>query len=448
MPLSQASRIAFSKKIVVSASRVASVESIKVQLQAEIAKSQLLEDGNFSIWNTQNNLVNLYQTERQYLSQLSYTTYTDADVVAASNLTSGNIFYPSTWLVQLPYQLARGLGLSTSPFVGEPTRITTFNASLAALLAISPSNQSNRITGQTCPAGGSGVNGVSLTATTGFSAAMSAAISDIGSLRSALSAEKTALDAIIAAETNSARQAQNTTERTSVLAAISAIDVWVGLTSTITYTQASNLTQVQFNAATASSAAPAPIGLDPTNVTKLNPINLTAIQAAITTRSAALATRTTQLTNYMGGLTQSLTTGVITATGGPVTSTSPNFYFSRAQALQLRIGLATGSLVSVNNMTRGKDSQDSQIASIKNEAAVYSTLLACSSFAADATNTYQVSVKDSSLFSDGDSIYLVSDNCDEIRATIQDIQGQRLVLTIKIPSRYLISEYSRLYKEL
>ena len=259
--LPQDSRIAFSKIIVAAPAQIAAINLVKTQIATQLAQAEVVDDANENIWSTENTLINVYQNERQYLTGQTYTTYTETDVENAAALVAGNYFYPGlSWTPYVPYALGRGLGLNTdgtppATITPESIYITTLQAAIATVLAITPNNVSNQITGQTCGPGGTGVGGVSLTATTGFSAAVTAANTAANNWASCLSSEVSALTTIITTDTNPARNAAAVIAKANAQTALTAALTWIALLADLNYIQATNLTQIQFNAATASSAA-------------------------------------------------------------------------------------------------------------------------------------------------------------------------------------------------
>ena len=446
MSLPQPSRIAFSRYLVSAPQMISTINSLIAQLIAAQASAQITETANEGVWTMYNNLIDLYQPERQYLTGIAYTTTNLASDITNPILQNSPYYAPMVTAVgwplasTVPYALGLALGADLNgnfaSITPESSDISTLQAAIAA--AQSGHNVANQITGQTCPVGGSGANGVNLITIPSFlTASNAAAVSWIGILNSEISA----LNTIIAGDLDPTRNAAAIAAKANANTALAAITTWHGLTDTIPYTQVTNLTQTQFNAATASSSAPAPAGLDPTNITKLNPINLATLNAAIAARNAFLPTRTSQLASYFGTYSQTLSTGVLTGI-------TVGWYYYAYLAIQSMISLAGGSLTTVRGLKAAIDAQQSQLVVINNQVTAYSALLTCSAFAADATGTNQVSLLNSSGFSVSDAIYFVSDTADEIPATITAINGKRLTLSKNIASRYLTSDYARLYKDL
>ena len=439
--LTKDQRISFSKALVSASSQVAGINLIKAQIASEQAKAAVFEGANATLWSQQNNLIEQYQKEWQYLSGQPKTFYSDSDVIAASMLSTGNYFYlgyvPAYVNFTVPYALGYGLGnqLQGTPLATIPTEATliaNINSAIAAFNGLANNAQpSHQVTGQYC----TGADTSSLTNITGFSGVLNAVKTAVNDWKNYLASEQDALNNIILIETNPVRLGQATTALASVNPALSAANIWLGFFDTVAYT-GGVISSGSFDALTPPTAT-----LDPSSLAKFNPTNISALQSAIAARVPFIPTRLAQLNSTMGTYSQNLTTGSLSGGSG--------LYYQRALSLLLRIGLVGGSLIKVKGLATAQNAQNSQIAAINNQVAVYSSLLSCSGFAADATNTDQVNLLDTSLFSVNDTVYVVSDNAEELKLTITNIyDNKRVKLSQIIPNRYTTSDSSRLYKDI
>jgi hypothetical protein len=166
---------------------------------------------------------------------------------------------------------------------------------------------------------------------------------------------------------------------------------------------------------------------------------INALLSALTSRDSFVTLRKTQIESYLGTVTQDPGTGDVSGSG---------LYFERWSFIQLRLNILGGSLFSLRGFERAQNAQDEQIANANTAKATYESALKCSAFSAPATNTQFISVKNSSGFMPGDTIFVIADDQPELIRTIESISDNRIKLTQTVPANYRDSSFGRIYKDL
>lgn len=459
MALLKDDRIAFSKSIVESDFLKAGIDRAQVEIVKQQEKALALDEANKRLVDSRSSLVNGYHSELGYLSGIFRTTLTNQDQIDAANFVLGNHLYPNdpnnpppslapgVWTKIKPYSRNKGVGKAynenypaVNP-IGEAPLITSILSKIAAI-------ETNyvlmeRTTGQTCvqtgtcsnPSyttqptcvanGGTWTPGPDLISTyTALQNDLTSLVSDVTTMVSTLTLEQAA---ILTNDPDSARQTQNNAAIAAIPAVIANLNTWLGYAN--------------FNTAHGQTTCAGFFGYNAAllSPTKLYTTQLDLLKNTALARQTAIGTRTTQVQNNLGSITQNLTTGDSTGTG---------LYYERWRFIELRLNMVGGSLVEYLGYNRSIDGQNQLKSSYEGAKNTYLTLLRCSILSAPTNGTKVVNVKSSSGFSVGDNVYIVSDGQEELLRTIESISGNSLTLGQPVPAKYRPNEYARIYKDI
>ena len=174
--------------------------------------------------------------------------------------------------------------------------------------------------------------------------------------------------------------------------------------------------------------------------TKLKPAMLNALKAAVQARQIFITTRLSQLSDNLGSVTQDYSSGEIIATAG--------LYGERFRLIELRLNLMNGSLNLVTGLTKAIAAQGQVKLSNINAGLAYAPVITVSSISSKTNGTVYVSVKDASVFSVKDVVYISAKNKPEVQTSIVDIVGNRLEFAKPIPQGYSLDNLGRVYKDL
>lgn len=456
MALSQADRIAISKKLVNIPRENASADSTKDQLAAQKAEVKTQDDANRGLVEAENPLINLYQQEIERYDGNGRTELAEQDFLDSADRLLNNPFFPNDpntplpslpdglWTGFVPFSQTKAIGKNNNETYNSVTReqdlIDAVNAAIAAVEVFSDPTRS---TGDECnesgtcsmPAydnetdclnnGGTWTPGPDLIEP---STDMQNAGTD---LINAVQAWEDFINGTIAVvpttDTDAGRAAENTASIDDANNAIAEIDSWQAIQD---YASHSQTTCVGFNGLDVNTLAQSKFRADALQILK----------DEITARQAFIATRVGQISGHLGGVNQNYSTGDINSVTG--------FYGKRFRFIDLRLNVIGGTLAKLKGFERGEDAQDKFKQANANASAAYASILQAVAFRSPGTNTNSIHVLDATGFSVSDSVFIVSDTQSEISATITQIDGNRVVLDKPIPEKYRHTELARLYKEL
>lgn len=458
MAMSPDDRKTFSLKIVSADSEIANYERAKGQMQAESDKMKKLDDANKNLFDPVNALVNQYQTELTSLDGNSRTTIVEQDIQDAASVKLQNHFYPNDTTVTVP-SLAANHNVWTKPkpyartyavgknygeaFPGTVTKegdlinaaLTIITSALAysdiertsgtTLEATGSCSLSQYSTQATCTAnGGTWTSGPqTLVTSTAVTTIKSNLVSAINALKTFLTTE---VGQIVTTDKDTANQTQNNAAISNINTVIvPALNTW--------------LAYLDFNSTGVNASNYNSYNVSLLGATKLHLTQLTALQTALNTRLAYVATRTAQLNTILGSITQDLETGDVTFTG---------LYGKRYSFLMLRLDLMNGSLNKLISMKQGFAAQISIVNSIKTNKATYQSIIPTTALAAHGNGTATISVVDASFLAPGDTVYIIAENQPELLRAIKSISGNTVVLNDIVPVKYKTTDKLRLYKDL
>jgi len=446
MALTQDQRVAMSAKIVSVPEENSNADKSKASIAATIVQAQNNDNTNKLLMDQKTLLVNAYQTERQNIDGLSHTQLTEQMVQDGARRVLGNYFFPNEQNVALPFE-ASGVWKFFVPYyysfaVGK-TKFSAYGsvnnegvqlpAALAQITILESKTLITRVTGQFCSVGvadpgpppiPAGPDVIAADAPT--QAALTALIAAVNAEKTLLLAEQAALNSIT--ETDSTRAAQNTAALTSISTAITAINVWLAVTSF--NTAHGQITCAGFNSYNASLLFP----------TKADTSNLATIKSALNARTSYTTTRLGQLNTNLGIIVQNTIDGAIT--------TATGLYGERAKIIGLRLNAIGGSLVQVNGLQNSVGALEQLKTANNNAVDVYASVMLLTTFEAPANGTGYLNVTSSAGFAAGNTVYVASASQPEMAAYIKEVQGNRILLDRQVPPTYKQSDKARLYKML
>ncbi len=174
--------------------------------------------------------------------------------------------------------------------------------------------------------------------------------------------------------------------------------------------------------------------------TGINPIS-----AEITARQSFIPTRLTQITTALGGTSAD----ALSQSGNTYSTNSANNpYFNRYKWLNIRINRATGSLrryYAANDAKGAVDQMKNDNLAIKAEYAAY--FITKPVIFNDGSDI--VHVKDTTGYSNGNTLTVVSETQPEITRTIVQLMGTtQIKLNAPVPETYILADIARVFKTL
>lgn len=456
MALSQEERIAISGKLVAIPDQNEVAEDLKGQLQEQADNAKKEDDANKSLFASANALVTAYQAEIERYDGNQRSVVTEQSLLDSADRVLQNPFFPNdlntptpsipdgAWKSYVPFALGFGIGRNYveafPPIQKEQDIIDDINAQISIIEGLSAATRS---TGQECVSGScsdpqyttqSTCEANSETWSTSASFNPDAAMQAAGTaLNAAVTAWKnfiTVTDTVVpTTDTDATRSAENQASRDDIAATLVEIGDWEAFpdydTTTSLPTDCSS-----FNALTASSFTSSRYRTD----------ELQVLKDIVALRSPFIVTRQSQISGHLGTVAQNTSTGEVTSATG--------FLGNRFRLIDVRINAIAGSLTKLKGLERGKDAQQAIQNSNDNAALALASAITATKFRSPGTNITSVHVLDASGFAVNDSVFVASDTQAELAGVIQQIQGNRIVLDIKVPEKYRHTENARLYKVL
>jgi hypothetical protein len=462
--LSKEDRLAFSLNIVTAADKIKAFDMSQAQTAAEIAKLVKLDAANKNLFDPVNTLTTAYQTEMGMLDGLARTVIVEQDIQDSAQKTLQNHFFPNdtavtvpslasahnVWIRIPPFAITYGIGKNYTEGYGTTQKEADLTGPLLALITSAGSYTDIQLTtGQECNAGGTCSLGPSYPTQAACLAAMPtpgvwtpgpdvissyAAVQTLKTnLVAAVNAYKTFLLTMVAGivtnDTNGANQTLNTTAINNINNIIvPAVNTWLAYVDF--NTAHSQTTCAGFNAYDSNLLAP----------TKLHSTQLAALQTAVNTRASFVATRTSQVSGFLGTIVQDLATGELSSQTG--------LYGKRYGFLLLRLHALDGSLSKLKSLQNGKGAQDSIKVNITNTKNTYMSILPTSLLKAPGNATSSITLVDTSFLSAGDTVYLMAEGQEELLRAVKSVSNDTVILNDIVPEKYRAAEKGRLYKDI
>jgi len=474
MALSQADRIALSKKITGIPRQDATADEIKEILEGGKQKAIDEDNANKNLMEGKTALVNPYQKELSSYDANERTELVEQDVVEGAEKKFQNFFFandpqtalPSTpdgvWKNFPPSSFSKAIGknyLEVFPSVvtKEQDKIDTLNTAISAVEAISDPIRSS---GQECGEDTSGtclgdippgatdeatclLNGGAWTPNPSPgpdvyspSTAAQDALTDlqtaIDDWKAFVNSTKILIQDENTVDSDGGRQTQNNASISDIDNLISIIDTWDALQD---FDTATSLPSGTAGSGCAAFNAMTFVDFDPS---KLRSPELQLIKDEITARQAFIPTRISEIEANLGSVTQAADGKITAATG---------FYGDRFRIIDLRLNLMAGSLNKVKAADAGQKAQDELKASNANATLIYSSVIKVSLFRAPASGTKVIHLKDASDFNPGDNVFIIADSQEEISTSVVSKNGNAVTLADVIPKKYRENDAARMYKD-
>lgn len=438
MALSKQDRIVFSKKVVSSSDEIASIDKAKEQLLVVKQKALETDNAHKNLFDPKNLLTTSYENEIKYLDGNIRISPTETDFQNAANLLSGNYFYPIT-LGSLPPSLSApwnktkpyALNIAVGKKYNETYDTTTSEPSLISLITSAISSiettyqQIQRVTGQTCTTVSVPPPPVDTISTlTQLHTDLTNLITKVQNWKTFLQTESSYIYTL---DSNTSRKTESIAAKNNIdTVIIPAINTWLAYTN--------------FNTAHGQTTCTGFFAYNPNSLgaTKLRVAELNALKTAISNRSAFILTRVSQLTGYLGTLSQNLSNGDVSGSG---------LYYERYLIINLRLNLLNGSLIEYNSFDKAISAQQDQQSAITSALTTYQSVIKAAKFLSSATGTEYVQMSSVDNFNVGDQVYLTTDTQEEIVRNIVEISGKRIKFSQPVPAKYRETDYGRIYKD-
>lgn len=435
--LTPTQRIEISKKIVTIPKENADMVKSQALSAAALVKAQEIDTGNKTILDLREPVINGYQAELSMLDGNGRSVTTESLIQDSAKRVLGNVFFynqvgvatPSVpdgvWKNFYPFLLGYGIGknyFEVYPVVQkEQDLIDAFQSAVTAFEAFHPME---RCTGQNATAGVFPDPDVIATYPA-VQNALTAVITAVNNYDAFLTTQSAT---IYTTDYDTSRQPTSLVAKNNIDNIIKpAIATWTGYNS---YNTAHGQTTVAgFYAYNTALLQP----------TKGNPIQLDVLKTAVVARKSFVdGTRIPQLTGYLGTVNQNIADGTTISQSG--------LYGERSLAINLRLGVMTGSLTKVIGLMNGQTAQQNIISSNNANLSAYDLIIKVSKFKAPASANNIIHVIDSSIFTVGDTVFICGDGQEELTGTITALNGSRVDLDFDVPQKYTPMNNSRLYK--
>jgi len=374
MSLNKQDRIELSAKMAGAAEEKSAVDkTIEIVDQAKL-KAEAKDSPNKKLVDEKTALINPYQNELKLLDGTVRTELTESVLLDSAKRVLGNSFFPNKPNAPLP-SIPGGVWLNFSPFSrthaigktslevyestgnrGEQIILTDITSKIlsieAKIIATRATGKKGQTTGSCTPAGSGTTQSVCIanggtwtpgpdvfvsdTDTQGFLSDLKALVQE---WENTLNNQKSIINSI--SDSNSVRKTQNLAALTDINNSLTIINNWQAVQDYDTTTPLPS-TIASFNALTESYF----------QQTKMQPTTLQILKNELTARSAYVVTRKDQLSggNYLGSITQDMSTGSITAIQG--------LYGERMLFIDMRINAVGGTLSEVVAFSMSKTSQN------------------------------------------------------------------------------------------
>lgn len=465
MALTKQDRIELSLKLAGAAEEKSAVDkTIAIVDQAKI-RAEAKDSPNKTLLDERTALINPYQNELKLLDGITRTELTESIVLNSAKRVLGNSFFPNqtsvplpsipagVWLYFVPFSRTHAIGKNNLEAYtatggrGEQTVIAEINAKItlieAKIIATRATGKKGQTTG-TCVGAtppGSGTTQALCVANGGvWTSGPDAFVADtvtqglltdlktlVQEWENVLNSEKNIITPIV--DSNSTRKTQNLSAISDINNSLVIINNWQAVQDYDTTTPLPS-TIAAFNALLESYF----------QQTKMQPTTLQNLKNELTARSSYVTTRVGQVSgsNYLGSITQDMTTGSITATQG--------LYGERMLFINMRINAVGGTLSEVVGFSISKSSQNEIKQSVDLASQGIGLVMKATKAAAPGIDTKYMNFENLSGFSAGDRVYLVADDQEELSGSIEEVTGNRAKLTFPVSKKYTTSNNTRIYK--
>jgi len=476
MALQKEDRITMSKKIIGIPEENAVVDVVKEQIliqQQEAIKNDAL---NKALQDPYDEIINAYQKEFNLIDANKRTEVTEDLINAAAKGENRNGFFladpefpiPSVpdgvWKFFAPMSYCYAVGKTNAETypnepLGEQPIITTITSLISQIESYVPAT---RASGQKCiqvevctpnPPPGSGETCVfedQVVPSPEIQGLLSQLKTEMQKWEDSLDGQQTA---IVLPDTIPAREAENQAAYDDITPILALINTWQAEqdwdTATNLPDNCNDFDNMTYTAYCSGEDNPPQLTeatcifdngtwIEALQESKLGPVTLQPIKDELTARTAFLVNRIGQLNGYFGSITQDTATGELTAQSG--------WYGARFLIIDSRLNLISGSANGKFGAEKALATQDQIKASNNTAAAAYDLTMKATKAVAPGLDTTYLNVEDASAFSVGDRVYVVANDQEELSGSIEEVSGNRVKLTFKVPKKYTPANKTRLYK--
>lgn len=463
MSLSKEDRISISKKVVSIPLEDKNADNSIAVLENSRSDFEKTDNGNKSIQNNFDSLINKYQIEISLLDGKKREEVTEENMVNSAKRIEGNFFFPNTpsnpppsapdgiWknFVPLSKNIAIGKKYNeTQDNTGNKIEQNIINDVKNKINGINSFVDVERSSGKKCetldlgtcdPDNIGGTTEILCNIAGGTWTPMitdvisdSGVVSNLASLKSSIEEWKTFLldeqSNIVTNDSDSEKQKENDKAIEDIDSVIKIIEDWNNYPDFDTLTELPEGCSDFYNN----------LNKDDFNPSKLRSYELDVIKNKAKDREDFIQIRKTQITDRLGSVDQDLESGnLIGGTG---------LYFKRFRLINQRLNLLSGSLSQKVGAEMGIEVQNKIKDSNQTGKDSYSEVMFVSLFKAASSGTGTIHIEDSSGFSVGDDVYLVGEKQEELEAKITNIDKTTLFLNIDVPKKYTKENMSRVYK--
>lgn len=425
-------RVQISRKMIEIPEENKAIDGTISLINAEAVRLESLDNGNKFFYDQKNLLVNSYQPEISYLNGTGRTEIDETLLNQAASMEVGNVLFPNdlnqtppsltgVWTLMSPFLLGYGLGKTKAEVYTSVTNELSLTADINAQIAIIEGfTDIIRATGQSCTVA------MSPPDTIADDPAMQAASTAILDAVNGLITVLTNMQAsIYLADPDSVRAAANSTASINITTFLNELNSWLAY-PTFTAYPGGNTCPI-FNGYPANTLPD----------TKYKDTVFQILKDALTDRLPIFTSRLSQVSTWLGGFSQNLTTGEISGVSG--------FYGDRARFLILRMHRLTGSLQKVKGLEGAVAVNEEFKNANVNTGTTYDTVMFVSKFIAPGNKTTKISVANAN-FSVGQTVYVCSNSQPEIEMIVRSVNGSQVELSRPIPSTYRENEGARIYR--
>lgn len=440
MSLSKEDRISISKKVVSIPLENQGADNTVEVLEMAKLEAEKKDNGNKSIQNNIESLLNKYQLEAGLLDGKKREEVIEEDMINSVKRTKANFFFPNTPLTPLP-SLPDGVWKNFPPFSGskavgkkyfedydtikkEQDIIDDIKQEIDNIESFA---EAERSSGKSCETVESETEPPELISVVGDSEL----VSILENLETLLDEWKAFLldeqSKIVTNDSDSAKQKENDIAIEDIDNTIKVIEEWREYQDFDTSTMLPEKCSTFYN-----------LDKDDFDESKLRPDEFNILKNEVEAREEFSQIRKDQVLANLGSIDQDIDSGTINGGSG--------LYFKRFRMIDQRLNMMNGSLSQKIGVEQGIGAQDQikQSNSIAENA--YADVMFASLFKAAASGTGTVHVNDSSGFSVGDTVYVVAEKQEEIEAKVVNVDEGTLFLDNNIPKKYTSGNMARVYK--
>lgn len=462
MPLSNKDLADIAKEFSVAKTELGNDKKSLPSIQGQIDEKQAQVTRQYIPYNNSNTeRVIPYQLERRWLDGTTYVDITQAQINEAAERTTTSIFYPSTWTKSNAKLTDNGNGNPTSSSPNHESILlngTVIEQGLISQVNLLRNGQSSGVASHVLTADyvpgdptididtGTQTVGKYLYISGSGTSALVYVTDAVGTTITITEVIAPAVTIVTGGSVVEAIPGFNNTERQNLTSA-SYQRILTELTNRIKAAAALWKTALdnQYSQLSINIDNPAQIATAKTNVSnaqtayntwfalsdtgasgKFVDTSLDDFTAAYNAKNATIAGRISQIVTALGSVSQD-SEGNYSGSGQ---------FLQRFKCMNYLVNSANGAQFQLFSLQGAKKTFENKVANNTDKLATYSNLVRFSSFTADSTGSNSIAIDNVSQFSISDSILLTGNDLPSIGATITNISGSTVQLSINIPVEY------------